>query len=116
MAKARRTTSAREIMARRFYEGRPERIAQRDQTHRDMALGMKIQRLREAAGMTQRALAKKIGTQPSAISRIEDADYDGHSLSVLQKVADALDMLLLVGFAPRKPAGKRTTRKSAGMG
>jgi ribosome-binding protein aMBF1 (putative translation factor) len=116
MPKPRRTTSAREIITRRFYEGRPHRLAEREQTHREMALGMKIRRLREEAGMTQRALARKIGTQPSAISRIEDADYDGHSMSLLQKVADALDMLLLIDFAPRGKPVKRGTRKSADAG
>jgi DNA-binding XRE family transcriptional regulator len=43
----------------------------------EIALGMKIRQLREAAGMTQQQLAKRVPTQPSAISRIEDADYDG---------------------------------------
>ena len=71
-----------------------------------MALGEKIRRLREAADLTQQELADKIGTHPSAISRIEDADYDGHSMSTLQKVADALDMLLLVDFAPKHPRGR----------
>lgn len=116
MAKTRRTTSAREIISRRFYDHRPARVAEREQTHREMALGIKIRQLREEAGMTQRALAKKIGTQPSAISRIEDADYDAHSMSLLQKVADALNMLLLVDFAPRDPSRKRAHRKSARVG
>jgi DNA-binding XRE family transcriptional regulator len=71
-------TSAQKIMRRRFEGGSPERIAEREKTGREMALGMKIRQLREEAGWTQQQLAKKIGTQPSAISRIEDADYDSH--------------------------------------
>ena len=101
--KKRQTTSARQILRRHIYTGREERIAEREQTHREMALGEKIRRLREEAGMTQQQLARKLGTQPSAISRIEDADYDGHSISLLGRVADALDMLLLVDFAPKHP-------------
>ena len=106
MAK-KRTTSAREILRRRVYDGREDRMLQREQTAREMALGQKIRRVREEAGMTQKHLAKKIGTQPSAISRIEDADYDGHSLSLLQRVADALDMLLLIDFAPKRPTQRK---------
>jgi ribosome-binding protein aMBF1 (putative translation factor) len=106
MSENKRTTSAREIARQRIYQGRPERIAEREQTHREMALGMKIRRLREEAGMTQKDLADRIGTQASAISRIEDADYDRHSIALLQKVADALDMLLLIDFEPKHPTGR----------
>jgi ribosome-binding protein aMBF1 (putative translation factor) len=106
MREKKQTTSALEMLRRRVNEGGPDRIAERDQTHREMALGMKIQAIREAQGMTQKDLADKIGTQPSAISRIEDADYDRHSISVLQKVADALDMLLLIDFAPKHPKAR----------
>ena len=102
-----RTTTAREILRRRVYHGRADRILQREQTAREMAFGQKIRRVREEAGMTQKDLAAKIGTQPSAISRIEDADYDGHSLSLLQRVADALDMLLLIDFAPKRPSQRK---------
>jgi DNA-binding XRE family transcriptional regulator len=92
------TTSAREILERRIYAGRPKRIEQLEQTRREMALGMKIRRLREEAGLTQEQLAEQIGTQPSAISRIEDADYDRHSVSLLARVAEALDMRLIIDF------------------
>ena len=104
MSKKHRTTSAREVLRRRF-DRTPEDVAERDQTHREMSLGDKIKRLREEAGLTQQELADKIHTQPSAISRIEDADYDGHSIALLERVARALDMLLLIDFAPRHPKG-----------
>ncbi len=96
------TTSAREILQRRVYAGRPGRMESLEQTRREMALGMKIRRLREEAGLTQEQLADQIGTQPSAISRIEDADYDRHSVALLARVADALDMRLIIDFE-RKP-------------
>jgi ribosome-binding protein aMBF1 (putative translation factor) len=101
-----RKNSAREILHRRVYEGREDRIVEREQTRREMTLGDKIRRYREEAGYTQQQLAKRIGTQASAISRIEDADYDRHSISLLERVAKALDMLLLIDFAPKHP--KRT--------
>lgn len=46
--------------------------------------------LRAAAGLTQEQLAEVIGTTQSSISRLEDADYSGHSLSMLVRIAFAL--------------------------
>jgi predicted transcriptional regulator len=43
------------------------------------------------AGLTQKELADLIGTKQPAIARLEDADYEGHSVSMLQKIAYALD-------------------------
>jgi ribosome-binding protein aMBF1 (putative translation factor) len=97
-----RTTSAQKIARRRFEKGSPSRIAEREETGREMALGMKIRQIREEAGWTQQQLAEKIGTQPSAISRIEDADYDHHTVSLLERVAQALGMELVVGFQPKR--------------
>jgi len=43
------------------------------------------------AGLSQRELAKRIGTSPSVICRLEDADYEGHSLTMLRRIAAAVD-------------------------
>ena len=43
------------------------------------------------SGYSQTELAKKIGTTQSVISRLEDADYEGHSLSMLNRIAFALN-------------------------
>lgn len=99
MAK-RKTNSARKILWNRLYKGRPDRIAALRQTQEDMELGLKIRRLREDAGLTQMELASRIGTQPSAISRIEDAEYDGHSVETLRKIAHAMHMRLRIEFQP----------------
>ena len=45
---------------------------------------------REQAGLTQSQLAKRIGTTQSVISRLEDADYQGRSLTLLQRIAATL--------------------------
>ena len=92
---------------RRYVGSDPARQADYADAVRDIALGEKLFQAREAAGLTQAALARKIGTQPSAISRLEDADYDGHSMDTLRRVADALGLMLIVDFvnkpAPTKP-------------
>jgi hypothetical protein len=43
-----------------------------------------------------------IGTTESVISRLEDADYTGHSLSMLRRIADALGKRVEIRFVPRK--------------
>lgn len=62
-------------------------------------LATKVYEAREAAGLTQKQLAEQIGTQQSVISRIEDADYRGHSLKTLKKIAKALGLQLRVEFS-----------------
>lgn len=51
-------------------------------------------------GITQRELAKRLGTKQSAISRLESGTYNP-SLSFLYKVADALDAQLKVSVASK---------------
>jgi ribosome-binding protein aMBF1 (putative translation factor) len=62
---------------------------------------------RVSAKLTQRQLAARVGTTQSVIARLEDADYEGHSLSMLRRIAEAVGMKLEVRLAP---AGKRTVR------
>lgn len=47
--------------------------------------------------MTQSALAKKMGTKQSAVSRLESGDYNP-SFALLRKVAKALDSHLKISF------------------
>ncbi len=93
-------TSASVLLRRRAKARGEDRLAEFDQAAGEMKLGFKIRKLREEMGFTQKQLAELIDTQPSAISRIEDADYDDHSLNTLRKVAAALHRQLIVDFAP----------------
>lgn len=61
---------------------------------------------RTSAGLTQRELAARIGTSPSVISRLERADYRGHSISVLTRIAHALGLTLRIEFAGDHPAAR----------
>lgn len=56
--------------------------------------------LRTAAGLTQEELAKLTGTTRSVISRLEAAEYAGHSVSMLNRVASALGHRVEVRFVP----------------
>ena len=53
-----------------------------------------IYEARTKAGLTQQQLADLIGTKQPVIARLEDADYEGHSLSLLQRIAQALNQRL----------------------
>jgi ribosome-binding protein aMBF1 (putative translation factor) len=57
-------------------------------------LAQLIYQARTSAGLTQQQLAERIGTKQSVIARLEDAEYEGHSLSVLQRIAIALNQRL----------------------
>ncbi|MFN6466008.1 MAG: multiprotein-bridging factor 1 family protein [Nostoc sp. DedVER02] len=63
-------------------------------------LAQLIYRARTQAGLTQQQLANRIGTKQSVIARVEDAEYEGHSLSMLQKIARALNQRLEVHLIP----------------
>ena len=63
-----------------------------------------IYEARMAAGLTQKQLADLVGTQQSTIARLEDADYEGHSLSMLRRIAEALNQSLEVRFVPHRAA------------
>ena len=57
---------------------------------------------RDKAGLTQKELAKLVGTTQSVIARLEDADYDGHSLSMLNRIASALNKRVDIRLVAQK--------------
>ena len=76
------------------------------------SIAQQVHDLRIESKLTQKQLAERIGTQQSVISRIEDADYGGHSLTMLKRIAQALDRHIIVEFKSRKPMGSsRQSRK-----
>jgi ribosome-binding protein aMBF1 (putative translation factor) len=64
------------------------------------AVAQLIYDARSKAGLTQQQLAARIGTQQSVIARLEDADYEGHSLSMLQRIACALNQRVEINLLP----------------
>ncbi|MEI8343287.1 MAG: XRE family transcriptional regulator [Verrucomicrobiota bacterium] len=106
MKKKKTTTDALEIIDREFYRGKPERVAELERMRADDAVARKIYDLRTKAGLTQRQLATMIGTTASVICRLEDSDYDGHSLAMLNRIAAALDRRVEIRFLPLRPRRK----------
>ena len=103
ISRNRKTTSdALVIVHRRYFEGRPANIALLEEARANAAVARQIHDLREKAGFTQRELAKTVGTTASVICRLENADYQGHSLAMLRRIAKALDRQVEFSFVPRR--------------
>jgi len=69
-----------------------------EQERANLDVGRKIYELRSKAKLSQAELARKVGTTQSVISRLEDADYDGHSLEMLRRIASALEKRVEIRF------------------
>ena len=73
-----------------------------EQEYKNLIISEKIAELRHKAHLTQEELAEKIHTTKSAISRYESNDYQGYSVSLLQKIASACGADLKIAFIPKK--------------
>ena len=92
-----KTSDAVEILAHKTGidpDTNPEML----QIAEDYRVAQMIYDARHSAGMTQQELAAAIGTTQSVISQLENADYQGHSLSMLRRVAHALNLKLRLEF------------------
>ena len=96
------TTNAVEILHRRYYENKPERIKRLEEARANEEIARKIYELRFKAELTQKELAKLVGTTASVICRLEDAEYEGHSLAMLRRIAAALDKRVDIRFLPAR--------------
>lgn len=104
------TADAAEILRRDLIGDDPRAAAEYEQVKADLAVARKIYGLREAAGLTQAQLAQRIGTSRTVISRLEDADYEGHSLAMLSRIAAALDQRVEIRFVPSKRSATTGSR------
>ena len=98
-----KTTDAATILRKRLGD---------DQELRQMIsqekVNVKVARMiydaRNSRGLTQKELADLVGTKQQVIARLEDADYEGHSLTMLQRIAEALDRRLEIAMLPADTA------------
>jgi DNA-binding XRE family transcriptional regulator len=102
MQRKKRTTDGLKIIHHRFYAGRPDRIAALEEARANDEIARQIYSLRTKAGLTQGELGKLVGTTASAICRLEDADYEGHSMAMLRRIAGALNKRVEIRFVPLK--------------
>ncbi|HEX4133327.1 MAG TPA: XRE family transcriptional regulator [Bryobacteraceae bacterium] len=94
------TTDAVEILHRKFYKDNPKRLKELEECRANDEIVRRIYALRTKAGLTQAQLAKLVGTTASVICRLEDADYEGHSVAMLRRIAAALNRRVEIRFLP----------------
>ena len=94
----RATTDGVEILHRRFYQGKPARLKSLEEARANEEIALKIRELRTKSGLTQAQMAKLIGTTASVICRLEDAEYEGHSLAMLRRIAGSLNQRVEIRF------------------
>ncbi len=84
----------------------PEVRAEYERLEGESSLRRAIVQLRNASGLTQHAVAEKLGTYQSALSRLESSNTNV-TIEYLARLADAMDSDLSVCFIPRTGARDR---------
>ena len=97
-----KTRDAVEILHRQIGDD-PELREMLEQASINAEIAQLIYDARTAAGLTQKQLADLVGTTQPVLSRLEDADYEGHSLSMLHRIGAALNQRLEIRFIPTNP-------------
>ncbi len=77
-------------------------MASLEEERANAEIARQIYDLRTEAGLTQQELAKLVGTSPSVIDSLEEADYEGNALAMLRRIAAALDKRVEIRFVPAK--------------
>jgi len=118
MARRHKTSDGLKLLHKWYIEGNPEMEALLEEERKNARIARDLFDMREKAGLSQRELAKLARTSASVICTLEDGDYEGHSLSMLRRVAAALGHEVEVRFTPvkrkRKPRDQRVASKSGG--
>jgi DNA-binding XRE family transcriptional regulator len=110
--KRKKTSNALELIASyTAHDPGFRRRVEQEMVYAEMAQA--IYDARNEAGLTQQKLADLVGTTQSAIARLEDADYNGHSLSMVQRIAEALGRRVEVKLVPLKRAPRRAGASTA---
>jgi ribosome-binding protein aMBF1 (putative translation factor) len=94
----------------KFVGSDPKRQAMLDEEIVNVEAAQLVYALRTKAGLSQRELAKKVGTTASVICRMEQADYEG-SLPMLRRIAGALNRRLELRAVPLKSPARRKIAK-----
>lgn len=97
------SSDALRFLQDRYIGDDPERVASYEAALANAEVARDVYHLRTEAGLTQAQLARLVGTTASAICRLEDAEYGGHSLSMLRRVAAAVGKRVEVRFVDVRP-------------
>lgn len=103
------TTDAIKILDRMAGEN-PELKRLTEEARVNARVAQMIYDARQQAGLSQMELAVRVGTKQGVISRLEDADYEGHSLGMLFRIATALGKQVSIEFRNLPKAGAKGGR------
>ena len=101
---------------KRFLEKASKRRGFRDAYEAlavDYALAREMLSARSRAGLTQEAVATRMGTTKSAVSRLETAGKHAPSMASLKKYADAVGCSLKIELVPQR-ASRRVVAQQHG--
>ena len=98
--RTRKTRDAVQILHEKFVKGKPRRLRRIQKEYEKAEIAQRIYELRTLHSLTQKQLAELVGTKQSVISRLEDADYNRHSLKMLYRIARALHCRVKVDLVP----------------
>ncbi len=87
---AEKTTDGVKILHKLFVDNEQEMEAMRYEETANLEIAQWMYDLREEAGLTQEKLAEMTGIAAEDIHRLEESDYEGHTLAMLRRVAKAL--------------------------
>jgi ribosome-binding protein aMBF1 (putative translation factor) len=96
--KTKPTTDAVKILRKRYIQDDSERQKSVEKERLSSEIAGMIYELRKESGLSQKELAELVGTTQSVISRLEDSDYGGHSLPMLERIATALNRRVTVSM------------------
>jgi ribosome-binding protein aMBF1 (putative translation factor) len=91
-----------DYLKKELKDARFKKLYEREK--RSLFLAYRILTLREKLGLSQRALAGRMGTSQKAVARLESGEYAGFTLKTMEKVAEALGAELVIDL--RKPIRK----------
>ncbi|MBU0569107.1 helix-turn-helix domain-containing protein [bacterium] len=97
------TTNAVEILKHRLSND-PELAVLVEEERKRLRLADKIRKVRLKVGLSQREIAKRIGSTQSAVARLESGNYERLSLSTLIKISLALNCRVNFEIEPAKSA------------
>ncbi len=102
--KIKKTRDATAILNRRL-EKSPTLKQMVEEERVNYQAALEIRQARKKAGLTQAELAREIGTTQSVIARLEGADYQGHTLKMLEHIAEALGRRVEIHLRPAARLG-----------
>jgi ribosome-binding protein aMBF1 (putative translation factor) len=116
MTKKKTTKDAVEILHRRFVEGNPAMQQALYEVRAERRIAEVIAELRGKLGLSQKKFADLVGMTASVISELEEADFDGNAMSMLERIATAVESELeldirFVAAKKNRPVSKNGAAK-----